>query len=85
LRSEAGVEVLLDAVQAEDPLVGMAARVLADSGMAEAASRIEDAVDQSDLTRTAAVVECLIAGLRRFADPLPDGVRAAAGGAILVA
>jgi HEAT repeat protein len=74
LGSEAGVQVLLDAVRADDPLVCVAVRVLANAGVVEAAPRIENAIYHCDLSRTD-VVECLVAGLRRFADPLPDGVR----------
>jgi HEAT repeat protein len=75
LGSRAGVEVLLDAVRADDPLVCLAVRVLADSGIGEAVPRIEQAVYQCDLRKTA-ILECLIVGLRRFSGQLSEGVRA---------
>jgi predicted nucleic acid-binding protein len=46
LGSRAGVDVLIDAVRAGDPLVCLAVRVLADSGISEAVPRIEQAVYQ---------------------------------------
>ena len=69
------MDVLIDAVRADDPLVCLAVRVLADSGIAEAVPRIEQAVYQCDLGKTA-ILECLIVGLHRLAGQLPDGIRA---------
>jgi hypothetical protein len=73
LGSRAGVEVLLDTVQADEALVCVVARVLANADVTEAAPRIEEAVFQCDIGNTA-VLECLIAALRRLSDHLPDGV-----------
>jgi hypothetical protein len=73
LGSRAGVGVLLDAVRVDNPYVCLAVRVLADRGIAEAATRMEEAVYQCDITETA-LVECLVGGLRCLVDPLPDGV-----------
>lgn len=75
LESRVGVEVLIDSIRADHPQACLAVRVLADSGITEAEPRIERALYQCDLTNTA-LVECLVAGLRRFRDPLPDDVRA---------
>ena len=74
LGSRAGVDVLLNAVQADDPLVCLAVRVLASSGITEAVPRIEQAVYQCDLDKTA-ILECLIVGLHRLTGQLPDGIR----------
>jgi hypothetical protein len=75
LGSRAGLEVLLDTVRADDPLVCVVVRVLAEAKISQAAPRIEEAVYQCDIGNTA-ILECLIAALRRFSDRLPDGVSA---------
>jgi hypothetical protein len=53
LGSRAGVEVLLDAMRADDPLVCLTARVLARAKVIEAVPRIEEAVYQCDIGNTA--------------------------------
>jgi hypothetical protein len=67
--------VLLDAVRPDHPEVCLAVHTLADSGVSDAAARIEAALRECDLADTA-VVGCLVAGLRRLGGPLPDDVRA---------
>jgi hypothetical protein len=73
LGSRAGLEVVLDAVRADDPLVCVAARVLADTGVDEAQPRIEEAVYQCEISNTA-VIECLVAALHQFNDHLSEGI-----------
>jgi hypothetical protein len=75
LGSRAGVEVLLDSVRADDPYVCLVVRVLAQSGIQEAAARIEEAIYECDVRNTA-VIECLVVGIRGLRESLPEGVRA---------
>lgn len=71
--SRVGVGFLLDAVRPEDPLVCLAAGILAKSKVAEAAPRLHDAIKQCALHRTA-VLECLTTALWTFTNPLPEDV-----------
>jgi len=67
--------MLLDDMRANNPLVCVIARVLAEVDVSEGAPRIHEAIYQCDI-RDTAVLECLIAALRRFGDRLPAGVTA---------
>jgi HEAT repeat protein len=75
LDSKAGVQVLLDAVTPDEPLVCIAVRALSGAGVTEAASRIQNAIHECDLAQTD-VLECLVSALRRLAGTLPADIQA---------
>jgi len=74
LGSTVGVEILLQSIRAEEPLVCLAVRVLSDANISEARPLIESLIEVLDLGQTD-TLECLVTGLRHFVDPLPEQIR----------